>query len=144
MNKKIVLGLGLCLLLTVINLHRAMDNYGITDAKFKVGVLAEVSSSSSSGTAYGGYYIEDFLCIYTFSNLYPSIHIILFNLYHGYVDDGGNCIIRIEGGQRTCVEGWLYNCVETNCELPGPGDVIGVGDSGFFPVGGYDVNLAIR
>ena len=48
MNKKIVLGLGLCFLLTVINLHRAMDNYGITDAKFKVGVLADESSSSGA------------------------------------------------------------------------------------------------
>lgn len=145
MNKKIILGLGLCLLLTVINLHRAMDNYGITDAKFKVGVLAD--ESSSSGTSYGGYHIDDFTVVITVSfieledledipfldpNEIPIINqLSLYDLniepldnvpYYRVCDE--EVTFRLDGGKRICTEGGLYNCVEQDLGNPTANDLI--------------------
>ena len=110
MKTKIILGLGLCLLLTVINLHRAMDNYGITDAKFKVDVLAESSSSSSSGVENHLVTIEE-LC-----------------WYDGDLGDDNECDVYLMFGTQTVILdlfGWYHETTgeyHTNCLYGGNGD----------------------
>jgi len=120
MNKKIVLGLGLCLLLTVINLHRAMDNYGITDAKFKVGVLADESSSSGTSCGYDNLYGT---CYYIFDGLLPYEDIIIFNKYYGQAESDGTLTISIFGGEIYCEPMGNQECQDSNCSIPRFGDI---------------------
>ena len=112
MKTKIILGLGLCLLLTVINLHRAMDNYGITDAKFKVGVLAD-ESASSGGLVYQ--YINSYrVCIYRGSGE-PGREVILFGELTDLVDSDGKWEIEVYDGASHCVEGGYSPCIDFPC-----------------------------
>ena len=123
MKTKIILGLGLCLLLTVINLHRAMDNYGITDAKFKVGVLADESSSAGTTPEYTNL---NGTCYYNFWGLLPLEEIRLFSAYNGTADYEGNLTIPVPLGEIYCEKTGNDFCYDSNCEIPGGGDIYSI------------------
>lgn len=131
MNKKIVLGLGLCLLLTVINLHRAMDNYGITDAKFKVGVLAD--ESSSSGTS-AGYTNVNGICSYTFTGLLPNEKIMLFGQHIDYANEQGDLTINVQDGEIYCLDEGTETCFDTNCQTLQNGDIYSFTQDDYYDV----------
>ena len=130
MKTKIILGLGLCLLLTVINLHRAMDNYGITDAKFKVGVLADESSSSGGG----GYINVNGICSYAFTGLLPNEKIRLFNKHLGTADDQGNLIIPVYDGEIYCQDGGTETCYDSDCQTLQNGDIFSITQGEYYDV----------
>ena len=122
MNKKIVLGLGLCLLLTVINLHRAMDNYGITDAKFKVGVLADESSSSEGYSwSFNNFQLD---CVYTGTGGIPGKTIELFGEYTGVVKENGEVVIPVPKSAIGCFLGGANLCFSKTCREVLPGDAV--------------------
>ena len=131
MKTKIILGLGLCLLLTVINLHRAMDNYGITDAKFKVGVLADESSSSGTSCGYTNYYG---VCSYEFTGLLPYEEITLFIQHSGTADQYGDVTIDILNGEIYCSYGGPDSCNDTNCRTIQNGDIYSITQGDYYDV----------
>ena len=98
-----------------------MDNYGITDAKFKVGVLADESSSS------GGYVYEynnkicD--CWYIGENCTPGKTIILFGKFYGLVDAYGEYYIKVPGSAIACLPDGESPCLNIDCRIAGASDV---------------------
>ena len=131
MKTKIILGLGLCLLLTVINLHRAMDNYGITDAKFKVGVLADESSSSGGGSAYFIYdTILDISVDAEFGEaILPEIFYMV--LYNDYMTTNIDHVFFLCDGKRKCTLGGNYGCIERDLSNPTVQDLYAYLGGGF-------------
>jgi len=116
MKTKNILGLGLCLLLTVINLHRAMDNYGIIDTKFNVDVLANESSSSVSSEPV--YCLILGSCNYHMEELEPFEQVVLFENLEGIADSDGICEIESNYSHFNCILGGENDCVQEECPYP--------------------------